>query len=351
MAEGKGATATTTVSGSSSNNGNGPLLIVGLLLFGAAPMFFLIGLVLGPLSSTGPNPRGATLAQGIDPSPSSEVRELLTYFESTADVGGFLRNNGELLTEYQSKLTLLGDKLRQDDPAYASVRDKQAALSQIIVILGRIETIRSQIASGGTAAATPQAKELIKDIARLRELFAISHVEAAREIVEQNAASGYRLFPYESTTEARLGIFRNITSGTNDCSSFVAFSLYKAGYKKFSAAPGNADIYRFVKKGDSGLEIMAESSDTGGLSPDEVRAVLQPGDIIISSHQADGLRVLRGGDRAENAHAAIYAGGNVVYHSTGGREKDGPQESTLDSRLDPNLRYTHLIIRPMGVEI
>lgn len=265
--------------------------------------------------------------------PSSEVQKLLSVFRSASSSQEFLRDD-TVLGQYEANLTLLAQKLRDNDPAFASITKKTEVLDLIQVMLQQITFIRSKVTTGTPDQIATEGKKFLANIQLLDQLTLPTVREFALALAAENEASGGTRYPYSQSRRAELP---QTGQGASDCSSFVSYVFYRTGLIRIPQVYTTLSLYGAAKKGENGLRIVAESKDSTGIPDDQVRELLEPGDLILS-----GSRPFSGG-KPNQAHVVLYVGNDEVVQSGGGGR--GINKTTLENRLQ---RTTQAIIRAGG---
>ncbi|HSI21365.1 MAG TPA: hypothetical protein VLA04_06805, partial [Verrucomicrobiae bacterium] len=311
----------------------------GLILLGSLPFFAILGGAMGFLQGSGPNPNGTTRPQTIDVSQQTgEVAVMLNFFKSASSTADFLRTDGEVLSKYEANLIIFAEKLRNNDPAYATITRREELLTLIDTMLAQIRVIRSHITAGSPDKAATEAKKLMANIDKLDTLAAPPIREMALALADENEQSGYSKYQYSKDNRAE---FARTGEGDSDCSSFASTMLYKAGLISSPELYTTVGLYLAARDGRNGLSIVSESKTSTGIPDEDIRAILRPGDVLLSADAAYS----QGGGSAASRHAVLYVGNNEVVQSTHANGKNGIQKTSLEDRLK---RRNQVIIRGGG---
>lgn len=301
--------------------------IVSLGLFAIAPLFFILPFALG----TGPNPGGNTNPQAItlsDPLVAAKLEDL----KRLSDPQGFATSSTGL-DEYEATLVALRTRLNE-------LGGRDAALENIAAQLAVVTELRASI---GNAKLSAELVEKLRDLrSKLPSLVGGSGgslVQMAVQLAQQSEANPGEAFPYSQPK--RHEIFNeSLSTRHSDCSSFVSYLLYKAGntyVRPTSLIPDTAYLLTMATR-KQGLETVLVQNR---LTIDQVRGVIQPGDIILT----DVLPGRKGG----GAHVVLYVGpgngeGDIVQ-SGGGGGGGKINFTTLEERM--RGRNTTAILRPL----
>ncbi len=322
-----------TETGAENKQGKAGLIVMGAILIGA-PFALLIAIGIGFFGGNNPT-AGATKPEPIAVGKAdTQLQMLLKTFSIASDPQDFLKKNSDLLVKYQTNLKLLAEKLQNNDPAYAGIKDKAAALALINTMLGEITSIEQQVGTGATAQTTKLAQDLIANAHKLDQMASSGVVAIALQYAADNAASGYTKYNYSQANRTQL---IDNKGGDTDCSSFVSLVMYQAGVTRATISYTTIGLYTTAKAGNAGFTLVMESNSSSGIASDTVRNTVQPGDIILS-----GNDTYAGGSSPGDAHAVMFVGNNQVVESSSILH-NGIYTDTLDNRLH---RHTQAIIRP-----